>query len=70
MEYTVRAEESGRKVREILLRSMDVSYTALKSAKWSGRIRIWSAWEKSGTANYSKHMEVNLSMTQRYKEEP
>ena len=40
MEYTVSAGESGRKVREILLRSMNVSYTALKSAKWSGRIRI------------------------------
>ena len=40
MEYTVQAEESGRKIRDILQRSMGVSYTALKSAKWNGRIRL------------------------------
>ena len=40
MEYTVRPEEDGRKVRDILRRSMGVSYTALKSAKWNGRIRL------------------------------
>ena len=40
MEYTVRPEEGGRKVRDILRRSMGVSYTALKSAKWNGRIRL------------------------------
>ena len=38
MEYTVKAEEDGRKIREILRRSMGVSYTAMKSAKWNGRI--------------------------------
>ncbi|MER1994715.1 MAG: RluA family pseudouridine synthase [Eubacteriales bacterium] len=38
MEYTVRQEEAGRKVRDILRRSMGVSYTALKSAKWNSRI--------------------------------
>ena len=38
MEYTVTTEESGRKVRDILRRSMGVSYTALKSAKWNSRI--------------------------------
>lgn len=38
MEYTVRQEEAGRKVRDILRQSMGVSYTALKSAKWNGRI--------------------------------
>ncbi len=38
MEYTVKDEEAGRKVRDILRRSMGVSYTALKSAKWNGRI--------------------------------
>ena len=38
MEYTVTTEEAGRKVRDILRRSMGVSYTALKSAKWNGRI--------------------------------
>ena len=38
MEYTVKAEESGRRVREILRGSMGVSYTAMKSAKWNGRL--------------------------------
>lgn len=38
MEYTVTAEEAGRKIRDILRRSMGVSYTAMKSAKWNGRI--------------------------------
>ena len=38
MEYTVKPEEEGRKVRDILRGSMGVSYTALKSAKWNGRI--------------------------------
>ena len=38
MEYKVKPEEDGRKVRDILRGSMGVSYTALKSAKWSGRI--------------------------------
>ena len=38
MEHTVRPEEAGRKVRDILRRSMGVSYTALKSARWNGRI--------------------------------
>ena len=38
MEYTVKAEEAGRRVREILRQSMGVSYTALKSAKWNGRL--------------------------------
>ena len=38
MEYTVNTEEAGRKIRDILRRSMGVSYTAMKSAKWNGRI--------------------------------
>ena len=38
MKYTVKPEENGRKVRDILRGSMGVSYTALKSAKWNGRI--------------------------------
>ena len=38
MEYKVKPEENGRKVRDILRGSMGVSYTALKSAKWNGRI--------------------------------
>ena len=40
MEYRVRPEEAGKRVREILRGSMGVSYTALKSAKWNGRIRM------------------------------
>ncbi|MBR4576795.1 MAG: RluA family pseudouridine synthase [Clostridia bacterium] len=40
MEYTVKAEEAGKRVREILRISMGVSYTAMKSAKWNGRIRL------------------------------
>lgn len=40
MEYRVTPEEAGRKVRDILRRSMGVSYTAMKSAKWNGRIRL------------------------------
>ena len=40
MDYRVKPEEGGRKVREILRQSMGVSYTALKSAKWNGRIRL------------------------------
>ena len=40
MEYTVKAEETGRRVRDILRRSMGVSYTAMKSAKWNGRLRL------------------------------
>lgn len=38
MEHIVKTEEAGRKVRDILRRSMGVSYTAMKSAKWNGRI--------------------------------
>jgi len=40
LEYKVKPEESGRKIRDILRRSMGVSYTAMKSAKWNGRIRL------------------------------
>ena len=40
MEYTVPPEEAGKKIRDILRRSMGVSYTAMKSAKWNGRIRL------------------------------
>nr|AHF24874.1 RluA family pseudouridine synthase [uncultured bacterium Contig21] len=40
MNYTVKPEEAGRKVRDILRRSMGVSYTAMKSAKWNGRILL------------------------------
>ena len=40
MKYTVGPAENGKKVRDILRRSMGVSYTAVKSAKWNGRIRV------------------------------
>ncbi len=40
LEYTVRAEEEGKRVREILRGSMRVSYSAMKSAKWGGRILV------------------------------
>ena len=40
MEYRVTAEEEGRRVRDILRRSMGVSYSAMKSAKWNNRLRL------------------------------
>ena len=40
MEYTVREQEDGWRVRDILRRSMEVSYTAMKSAKWNGRLTL------------------------------
>ena len=40
MDYTVQPAEDGKKLRVILRGSMGVSYTALKSAKWNGRIRV------------------------------
>lgn len=40
MEHRVKPEEDGCRVRDILRRSMEVSYTAMKSAKWNGRIRL------------------------------
>ena len=40
MEYQVRAEEDGRRIRDILRRSMEVSYSAMKSAKWDERILL------------------------------
>ncbi len=40
MEYRVRAEEDGWQVLRILRGSMQVSCSALKSAKWNGRILL------------------------------
>ncbi len=40
MDYRVKAEEDGRRIRDILRRGMGVSYSAMKSAKWNGRIRL------------------------------
>lgn len=40
MEHLITAEESGRQLRDILRQVMGVSYSALKSAKWDGRITV------------------------------
>ena len=40
MNHTVTQEENGRTVYDVLRRSMAVSYTALKRAKWAGGIRL------------------------------
>lgn len=40
MDYIVREPEEGRRLRDILRRSMGVSYSAMKSAKWDGRILL------------------------------
>lgn len=40
MEYTVTEAEEGKLLREILRGPMALSYSALKSAKWSDRIRL------------------------------
>ncbi|MBR2718609.1 MAG: RluA family pseudouridine synthase [Clostridia bacterium] len=38
MDYTVK--EDGRRLRDVLRRDMGVSYSAMKSAKWEGRILV------------------------------
>ena len=40
MDYQVKAEEDGRRIRDILRRSMMISYSAMKSAKWDERILL------------------------------
>lgn len=40
MDHVVTAGESGRKLRDILRQVMGVSYSAMKSAKWDGRITL------------------------------
>ena len=40
MEHIVTAAESGRRLRDILRQVMGVSYSAMKSAKWDGRITV------------------------------
>ena len=40
MDYRIKVEEDGKKVREVLRGGMGVSYSAMKSAKWNGRIRL------------------------------
>ena len=38
--YTVPPEDAGRRLREILRARMRISYSAVKSAKWNGRILL------------------------------
>lgn len=38
--YTVTVEDEGKRLREILRGRMQISYTAMKSAKWNGEIRV------------------------------
>ena len=38
--YTVTVEDEGKRLREILRERMQISYTAMKSAKWNGEIRV------------------------------
>ena len=40
VDYLVPPEHAGRKLRDILRREMQVSYGAMKSAKWDGRILL------------------------------
>ncbi len=40
MEHLVTAVESGKRLRDLLRREMGVSYSAMKSAKWDGRITV------------------------------
>lgn len=40
MEHIISATESGRRLRDILRQVMGVSYSAMKSAKWDGRILV------------------------------
>ncbi|MBE5768276.1 MAG: RluA family pseudouridine synthase [Clostridiales bacterium] len=40
VEHIVTAQEDGKKLRDILRRSMGVSYSAMKSAKWDNRILL------------------------------
>lgn len=40
MEYRVEAAHAGRKLRDVLRQVMGVSYSAMKSAKWDGRITV------------------------------
>ena len=47
MKYRIGSEEAGKRVRDILRGSMGVSYTAMKSAKWNGR--LWLNGENAFT---------------------
>ena len=47
--WTVLPEEDGRRLRDVLLNSMHLSWSALKSAKWNGRILVNSETGYMGT---------------------
>jgi len=40
MEHVVRTQDAGRRLKDILRQVMGVSYSAMKSAKWDGRITV------------------------------
>ncbi len=40
MEHIVTASQAGKRLRDVLRREMGVSYSAMKSAKWDGRITV------------------------------
>lgn len=40
MEHIITAAETGKRLRDILRQVMGVSYSAMKSAKWDGRITV------------------------------
>ena len=40
MEYRIEAAHAGRRLRDVLRQVMGVSYGAMKSAKWDGRITV------------------------------
>ena len=40
MEHVITAAEDGRRLRDVLRQVMGVSYSAMKSAKWDGRITV------------------------------
>ncbi len=40
MEHVITPAETGRRLRDILRQTMGVSYSAMKSAKWDGRITV------------------------------
>ena len=53
MEYIVTETDDGRFLREVLRGPMALSYTAMKSAKWSDRIRV-----NGGLAHRKEHVIV------------
>jgi len=63
MAYVVQPEEAGRRLRDILRGPMGVSYSAMKSAKWAGRIRV-----NGESAKTDRRMEAGDRVTIRWAE--